>query len=448
MKDAPRTRTTWCILLLTGVAAVLALMVVVGARGLPAPGANEPGSPAVLGVGRILGLWAIALLLLQPLASMRLNLLDRAFGLDKLLKYHRLGAVLCLATAFLHPMLVYGSKLRAAGPTGLHLWREGLGALAMTGLWLLVVSSAYRGFLLLRWESWRRLHKVSIPVIGMALLHAILMQPDLRQGGLLVGGIVLLGAWLGVILWQAIGRPRAEKVRRDFTVKSIRTVARNITEVTLAPTAAGEVFTYSAGQFAFVRFRSSAVAPEEHPFTISSTPADCESLRFAIKGSGDHTRTIPNLRPGDPASVSGPFGGFTPSRFRELRALVLVAGGIGVTPMLSILRTLAATGRPLPLTLIWSNREEEDIPYRGELKKMQEAWPGLTVHYLVTRGAATAGVRSGRLDASTLRELAPPYRPGTHVMLCGPRRMMHDLAGGFRRLNYPRRSIHYEDFAL
>ncbi len=118
----------------------------------------------------------------------------------------------------------------------------------------------------------------------------------------------------------------------------MKPVAKNVTEVTLSPE--NESFSYSPGQFAFLRFHSDPVAAEEHPFTISSTPFGTRDIQFTIKESGDFTRTAGALRPGDTANVSGPFGVFTPARFGELRHLVMVAGGIGITPMLSILNTV------------------------------------------------------------------------------------------------------------
>jgi len=426
-------------------AAVLALAILLGSRACMDGPFSEDGGRIILAVGRSLGLLAVALLLLQPILAMRPRVLERAFGLDRLLAFHRLSAVLCLGAAFLHPMFVYGSELRSAGPSGWHLWPQAMGAMALLGAWVLVVSSLYRDFLLLRWEAWRKLHVILALVLVPAFAHTFAVQPDFRGGLSLILWILVLGGWLAFIVWHRSVRSRLERARGKFAVVSVKPVARNVTEVTLSP--ANESFSYSPGQFAFLRFHSDQVAGEEHPFTISSTPFGTRDIQFTIKEAGDFTRTVGALRTGDMADVSGPFGVFTPARFGELRHLVMVAGGIGITPMLSVLRTYAMNTDRVAITLLWSNRTTEDTPYLNELAGLADIIPELFVHHFLTQDSRP-GVHMGRLGVPALRELVPSYETGVHVMLCGPRQMMLDLARGFRNLGYPRSAVHYEDFSL
>jgi 3-phenylpropionate/trans-cinnamate dioxygenase ferredoxin reductase subunit len=208
------------------------------------------------------------------------------------------------------------------------------------------------------------------------------------------------------------------------------------------------IFSFEPGQYAFLRWPHAAVAPETHPFTITSPSVDQQTLQFAIKASGDFTETLAQLKPRDIAQIDGPYGRFTLSAFRRVRSLVMVAGGIGVTPMLSILRSLALQEQRPAVTLIWSNRTGEDIPYREELAQIQEQWPELSIHYILTQDQTLPGAHYGRLDKKFLQTLVPDYQSDTHVMLCGPYSMIRDLSRALRRLGYPRRIIHYEIFAL
>jgi predicted ferric reductase len=426
-------------------AAVLALAILLGFRACMEGPLSEDGGRIILAVGRSLGLLAVALLLLQPILAIRPRVLERAFGLDRLLAFHRLSAVVCLGAAFLHPMFVYGSTLRVAGPSGWHLWPQAMGAMALLGVWALIVSSLYRDFLLLHWEAWRKLHVILALVIVLAFMHTFAVQPDFRGGLSLVLWILVLGAWMAFVVWNRAVRPRIERAGGQFAVVSVKPVAKNVTEVTLSPE--NKSFAYAPGQFAFLRFHSDPVAAEEHPFTISSTPFGTRDIQFTIKESGDFTRTVGGLRTGDMADVSGPFGVFTPARFGELRHLVMVAGGIGITPMLSVLRTSAMNTDRVAMTLLWSNRTTEDTPYLNELAGMADTIPELSVHHFLTQDSRP-GAHTGRLDVPALRERVPSYATGVHVMLCGPRQMMLDLARGFRNLGYPRSAVHYEDFSL
>ena len=148
---------------------VLAMAVLLGFRACMDSPVSKGGAEIELAIGRSLGLLAVALLLLQPILAVRPRALERVFGLDRLLVFHRLSAVLCLGAGFLHPMFVYSSGLRSAGPSGWHLWPEAIGAIALLGVWALVVSSLYRDFVLLRWEVWRTLHVILASVSVLAL---------------------------------------------------------------------------------------------------------------------------------------------------------------------------------------------------------------------------------------------------------------------------------------
>jgi predicted ferric reductase len=396
------------------------------------------GAPAKLLVaGRALGLWALLLLLLQPVTALRLRVLDRAFGHDRLLAFHRWCGVAALGLAFLHPMVVYGPGLPQAGPSGWHLWRVGVGALALVALWLVAVSSLWRGFLGLSWEAWRRLHWVAVPALAAALVHATALQAarGAWAGWRFAVWLILLGAWAALLVrFRLLRSPRA------CTVAGVRPVAEGVTELAFK-TDDGRPFAFLPGQFVFLRLRSAAVPAEEHPFTVASAADGTGDVRLAVKALGDFTSKLDGVAPGDHASLHGPFGRFTPARFGgPVGRLLLVAGGIGITPLLSVVRTLAAGGEHLPVTLIVACRAAEQFPYRDELEGLRRDWPEFTLHTVVT------GEKP--LDLECLRDWAPHYREGLHAMVCGPEPMMRAVSRGLRSLGYPRRAIHSERFGF
>jgi len=409
---------------------------------------QEPGKAWNLATGRLLGLWTATFLLFQPLLSLHWPKLESILSLDQRLKIHRILGIACLTLAFLHPLFIYGSTLRTTGPWDVGLWPEGLGLMALIGLWFVVISSTKRSFLLLSWELWQKMHFLAVPVIGLILAHLFSVSPFQRREGLLIGWIVLLGLWACTLTWLKIIRPIPYARGNRYQLRDIRSVAHRITELTVSPMGCDRIFSFEPGQYAFIRWPHATVAPETHPFTIASSPVDQQILQFAIKASGDFTKTLAQLKPGDIAQIDGPYGRFTLSDFGRVHSLVMVAGGIGVTPMLSILRSLALQEQRPVVTLIWSNRTGENIPYREELAEIQKQWPQLSIHYILTQDQALHGAHYGRLDHKSLRALVPDYKSDTHVMLCGPYRMIRDISRAFRRLGYPRRSIHYEMFAL
>jgi predicted ferric reductase len=433
-------------LFLTLLGGLMALLAVMGGR--DAGGEKELFGSLAFATGRIAGLWAIGFILLQGITSARFRRLDEAFGYDQLIKFHRYSAVAALFLAFLHPILFMSAGLRLPESDDLLIWPIAVGGFALLGLWVVLISSQCRGFLLLRWEVWRGLHIFAIPVALAALTHLFAISPDLRSGWPLPVWIILLFLWFSAVCWARLIRPRVMAEQHHYHIQTIRPVAEDITEITLCREDGQPVFDYLPGQFLFIRFTSGTVPAEEHPFTISSSPKDRSTLQLAVKHCGDFTHQLNRLQPGDPAIVSGPHGGFSPWRLGEVDHLILIAGGIGITPMLSILRTLAQQENSLRVKLLWSNRTYDDVPYRDELDHLREHCPQLSITHIITRGEESPLYRNGRLDESMLRELCPDWAAGTHVMLCGPEAMTRDLIKAFKTRGYPARALHSELFAL
>jgi len=431
-----------------GVIILLGSITLLGLRDVIGSDVQEPGKAWILATGRLLGLWTATLLLFQPLLSLRWPKLEFILSMDQRLKIHLILGIACLTLAFLHPMFIFGSTLRTTGSWDVNLWPEGLGLMALIGLWFVVISSTNRSFLLLSWELWQKTHFLALPVIGLILAHLFFVSPPQRGDGLLIGWIALLGLWACTLTWLKIFRPIVYARLNRYQLKDIRIVAHKITELTVNPMGRDRIFSFEPGQYAFLRWPHAAVAPETHPFTIASSPVHQQILQFAIKASGDFTETLAKLKPGGIVQIDGPYGRFTLSTFGRVRSLVMVAGGIGVTPMLSILRSLALQDLRPAVTLIWSNRIGKDIPYREELDQIQKQWPELSIHYILTQDQTLPAAHYGRLNQKSLQALAPDYQSDTHVMLCGPYPMIHDLSRAFRRLGYPRRIIHHEMFAL
>jgi NAD(P)H-flavin reductase len=162
-----------------------------------------------------------------------------------------------------------------------------------------------------------------------------------------VVSLVMVYVWRPLIQW-----------RRRYRVKSVSGAAAGTWELVLAPDAAAR-FAYRAGQFAWLKLGSPRPL-YENPFSLSSAPAEGDELRFLIKEAGDFTGGIGRVAPGTPAFLDGPHGHFT-LEDNGSEGIVLIAGGIGIAPMLSLLRQLAATNDPRRVILIYGNRVREQM---------------------------------------------------------------------------------------
>jgi ferredoxin-NADP reductase len=238
--------------------------------------------------------------------------------------------------------------------------------------------------------------------------------------------------------------------RRAYRVAAVRPETHNTWSLVLEPPDGGHRFSFLPGQFHFVSlFRGDRYHGEEHPFTISSSPLAEGSLCSTIKESGDFTGTIATTSAGTPVRVQGPFGRFSYVLHPEETDLVFVAGGIGITPLMSMLRHMRETEADLRVLLLYGNRTEEDIVFRDELAAIaREPSPRLeVVHVLSQPSSAWAGER-GHIDRDFILRHCGEDVTRKSFYLCGPPAMMDMVGQALRGLGVPPARLHTERFSL
>ncbi len=292
------------------------------------------------------------------------------------------------------------------------------------------------------------MHRLGVfSAVVLVTLHVLNVTDDLSEGWPLYVLGAAMGLYAALFLWNKAIKPRFLK-RRIYAVTKVTPAGRDTYAIEVSPEGDG-IFSYAPGQFAFVTFYSEALPLERHPWTISSTPTRPESLIFTIKSSGDFTESISRLRPGDTALVDGPYGLFSyPAHVRDPKGeVVMVAGGVGVTPMLSMLRYMADRGETRKVALVWSNKTEADILCREEFEAMEAKLPNLSVHHVLTRQRDFQGP-TGRLNISMLKELLSGCSRDAAVFVCGPPPMMDAVFKALKGIGFSARHIHSERFAI
>jgi ferredoxin-NADP reductase len=211
----------------------------------------------------------------------------------------------------------------------------------------------------------------------------------------------------------------------------------------------GNVRPYLPGQFHFLTLHRQGSRDEEHPYTISSAPAEDGFLASTIKASGDFTRTIGSTQVGDRVSVRGPYGRFSPWVETDATDLVFLAFGVGITPFRSILRHLAETDDIRRVLLVYGNRTEKDIIFKTELDEIaQRANPTLRVIYVLSKPEEEWAGERGHIDLALLRRLLAPRASDRRYYLCGPVKMMADTQKALKALGVAEDHIFFEQFAL
>lgn len=268
-------------------------------------------------------------------------------------------------------------------------------------------------------------------------------------GGLMAANAVLRPRQVGA-MWRAVlarkpVRGQATGWRGYLRVAAIEALTPTIRRIRLEPLTGGPVpFSFAAGQYLKIDLPV-AVEPIERSYSISSGPGARDYVEIAVKrdpnGLGS-TFLHDDLETGQVLRVSGPFGEFTcdPGRDLGTGTLLLIAGGVGVTPLISVLAAAADAGYAGRIVLLAGCRTEDEVPFRPELERLQSLLAGLEVAVFVSRPSAG---RPGRIDLDALR---PYVADVTRVHLCGPAPMMQDIIGALTKLQVPRDVVHTEAF--
>jgi len=391
----------------------------------------------------------IVLLALQSVLAGRFKWITRPFGFDMVIRFHRNMAVLALGLLLAHPVLM------AFGGAG---WRIIIGGSALVwvgkaALALVLVNvllSLYQTRLGLKFERWRFLHDLTGPaILALAFTHSWFIGTDLHLTVLQALWVALLGAAVAAFGYHKFIRPR--RLARDpYEVTEVKREAPKVWTVKLAPSEGRTVFDYAPGQFQFIRFlRRRGLPEEEHHWTISSSPAQKAYLSSTIKELGDFTATIGETRPGDKAVVHGPFGRFSHIFHPDETELVFIAGGVGITPVMSMIRYLRDRRDGTPVTLLYGNLDRESIIFHDELLDIERGGtpPLRVVHVLEKPDPNWAGER-GFIDLEKIRRYCGDGLSGKGFYIVGPAALNDKSVRNLRAMGVRNARIHSELFSF
>lgn len=395
-----------------------------------------------------IGYAAMAMLGVQFVLTARFKRATAPFGIDIVYYFHRYLAVVAFALILVHVLIVV-----VAHPDGLALLdpRRGsrtmlAGQAALLVFAAIILSSLGRKWLRIEYDRWRFWHGVAATAaLLLALLHVEGSGRYLQTPFKRFAWAMLALGWISSIAYVRVLRPWYTTRRPWRVVEVTRESGRSWTVVLRPQGHAG--FDFRPGQFAWVTLRASPFALKEHPFSIASTPAPDGALSLAIKELGDFTRSIGSVRAGEVAYVDGPYGAFTVDRFPHAAGFVFVAGGVGIAPIMSMLRALAERGERRPLVLFYGNRLWEHVVFRDELAALTGRLPLKLVHILGEPPPGWSGER-GLVTRAVLARHLPQALERFQVFICGPSPMIVSVERELGRLGVGTRSMHSEIFEL
>jgi predicted ferric reductase len=311
---------------------------------------------------------------------------------------------------------------------------------------VIVASSIWRKQIGFEYDAWRISHAIfAIAAFVFALAHVEGVGYFINDPVQRVLWTALTLFWVLLIVQVRVVRP-LRLARTPYRVREVRREAGRVWTLALEPVGHPGL-AFAPGQFAWVSIEASPFRMKEHPFSISSAPSANGRLEFTIKELGDFTRTIGKTRTGATAYVDGPHGIFTGDLGASSTGLVFVAGGVGIAPIMSILRGLAVRGERRPLVLFFCNRVADHILFRAELDTLAERLSLRVVHVLSEPPDGWTGER-GFISRDILARHLPDGFADFTYFVCGPNPMIRVAEQYLGALGVPLRSIHSEIFDL
>ncbi|MFU8776640.1 MAG: ferric reductase-like transmembrane domain-containing protein [Roseovarius sp.] len=382
----------------------------------------------------------------------RFRSVTRRVGSDVVMRIHQLLARAALILAVAHPFL-YVSPMTpppvwdVTSQTALNhgwagLWPGIAAWLLLGGLVAMAIGRDASGA---RYEVWRLLHGVgAVAVAGLGVLHAL--RAGRYSADPLLGWvwIAVLALAVTALLYVYLIAPLI-RWRRPWRVTSVNPAAERTWTVTLSPDFKGRA-DYKAGQFAWLNIGRGVFSLNENPFSISSAPSAGRDVEFIIKELGDFTRTIAQVKPGTRAWLEAPHGHLTHDGHADAPGIALIAGGVGIAPLIGILRELAVTGDPRPTVLLYGNRTEAQIVCRAELQRLSQTH-GTEVAHVLSEPPEGWNGETGMIDAALLRRhFGTKSRRDWLYILCGPPPMLTNVEKALIALGVPPSRILSERF--
>jgi predicted ferric reductase len=400
------------------------------------------GKNDVLTVAKFFGLHAALLLFLQLLLIARLPWLDRRIGMDRLAVWHRWVGFCLFWTILSHAFIVVlGYAVLddvSMGRTFLALAGVPASLLGMCAALLVVVTAVVSTRSVrrrLRYETWHAWHMLVYLVLALAFTHQLLETTTFTSS--VFARVYWWALWLvsvGALLVGRVVLPVVRNARHRFRVEAVVPESDDVVSVYVTGRDLDRL-PARAGQFFVWRFPGHHGWWRANPFSLSAAPGGGR-LRLTAKAVGDTSASLRHLG-GGRVFLEGPYGAFTSAQ-RTRGGTVLVAGGVGITPV----RALLEEGRTGDVVVLYRVRDERDAVLLDEVRSLVAARGG-RLHLLTGRTAD--GARPFTPDG--LRGLVPDITE-RDVYVCGPTAMTAAVLASLDTLGVPRRQVHSERFAL
>ncbi len=402
---------------------------------------SDPGL-AITAFSRIAAMAGTYLALVCLVLVARIPWLEKELGQDYLVKLHRKIAPYSLYLIVLHVALVsIGYGLLGDLNAWQQFWSLVLGTpwmmpafIGFIFMMMVGITSYKRARSRMKYDTWYLLHLYAYLGIGLSFAHTI------TSGIMFVDNDVMRYWWIGLyvvvaafILGFRVISPLIRTWRHDIRVEKVVRDSSHTVSVVMSGKNLDRLKA-RGGQFFTWRFLDHEGGREAHPYSLSASPTD-SNLRITVKSLGDHSTSLAKLKPGTRVMVEGPYGVFTADAI-ESKSALLIAGGVGITPIRALLEELPDG---IDTDLIWRASSEKDLSLKQEVEELAKK-RGTRIHYMV------GSRKHFPLNAARLQRTVPHILE-TDIFLCGPEGLVEEAKHSIMELGFDPDRLHDEAFA-
>ena len=395
----------------------------------------------VTSISRIAALVGSYLALVGLVLVSRISWVEKSVGHDRLVIWHRkLGpySLYLISAHVLFVILGYAGVDRV--PLAVELWRMILrfpwmlpAVIAFVFFAMAGVTSYKKARAKMSYETWWTIHLYTYLAIALSFMHQILTGP------MFIGHPLNKAYWeflyiysaAIIIIWRFV-IPTGRSLRHNLKIEKIVKEGPGVTSIIMKGRKLDKLGA-QGGQFFGWRFMQKGQWWISHPYSLSAAPTD-KYMRVTVKELGDHSKMVKNLKKGTRVFFEGPYGTFVAAKASKGH-IVLVGGGVGITPLRALLEEFDESKS---IDVLFRASKEEDLVLRHELDELADA-RGARVHYLV-------GSRKVHpMDAKFIRKFVPAFAD-SDVYVCGPTPLVEAVREACRDAGIPKNRFHDEAF--
>ena len=407
-------------------------------------------------LGGALGICSYVFFVNQFIITARPKFIEKNFGMDKMYRFHMIMPLVAFVLGFIHKQIkenYFGESFQTTlGDATLIIFA----AIIVISTLLMInklffkikivddVRNVLKKNLKLKHEFLVTVHNITVIGVCILLVHILLSSSVKSNIPLEITLMSYFVIALSMYFYHKVLKRIIAK-SKEYTIADIVVECDNIITLKFKPKN-HKLFNYKPGQFLYVKLYNKEIPKDEHPFTISSSPTEVDSVSVTVKQLGDFTNSLVKAKVGDKAYIDGSFGSFTHLDLPKDNKMCFIAGGIGITPFLSMLRYLNIKEKDRQVILLWGARDSSELICNKELDSIASNMKNLTIIPVLSSDKSYNG-EQGFVDATRVKRLLNndfDY----DFFICGPPIMLEKVIGDLKSFNIAPHKIHFERFSI